>query len=274
MQGAKMVTFTWSDLRGEPRFSGAQLQYEYCPVCGHGGWKFYISEATGGWFCFAGSHNSGGFIAPRCWWPDPRQLQFATAPIEWHDTEVPDPLPLGKKAQEYLLGRGIGPTDARNLGLCESGEYPGRVFVPFFWRGALIYWTARGIHPGVQPRYVSAPGKHPLYVATALCNDDIVVVEGPFDAIRVARAGFTGVALCGMTLPRHLEPMMRDVLNETRSTRVWILLDNTHDALANSVRVSNRLTGLFDGQVSIAILPEQYKDPGETPTYVLMQLLG
>jgi len=272
-----MSTFTWSDLRGDPRPSGNQLVYEHCPVCGHGGWKFYVNPDTGGWFCFAGSHNSGGFIVPQVTWGDcsmtkllQQMVQEATAVAEWPEIEVPSPKPLGELAHCYLYRRGISPNYARILGLCESYCYPGRVVIPVFWRGTMVYWTARA-YTDVYPKYLSAPGKRPLYVVLPEDNipSPVVLVEGPFDAIRVAQAGYTGVALLGKTLPAHCRSILQFTVPE--NTPVKILLDNDQ-ATAHAVRLANQLYGQFE-DVRIHLLPNQYKDPGCTPVEVLRAVL-
>lgn len=248
------MALTWDDLSGEPRTSGEQLVYERCPVCGSTGWNLYVNPETGGWFCFAGSHYAGGFLpvqtGDRIIWPQPR---YGTIPA-WTEIEIPDVRPLTAEALAYLARRGIDPRWAQTFGLSESALYPGRIVVPFFWNGDLVYWTSRSYSAQAYgPKYVAAPGKHPLYLLRG-DGSRVVVVEGVFDAMHVAMAGLPTVALCGKSLPIYLESMMEQIVS---GCPVTVILDR--DALSDAIRVANRISRFADCTICFPTA----KDPGD-----------
>jgi DNA primase len=127
--------------------------------------------------------------------------------------------------------------------------------VPFFWNGELVYWTSRAYSGEARgPKYVAAPGRHPLYVLPAL-EPKPVVVEGVFDAMQVAMAGLPAIALGGKSLPPYLEPMMKQVVEHAE---VYIMLDR--DAVGDSVKLAERIDQFA---VCTRILVPTAKDPGD-----------
>ncbi len=95
-------------------------------------------------------------------------------------------------AWRYLTERGLHPDDVAEAGLgyCPTGPCAGRIVVPVVDAGgALVGWNARGVYPGMEPKYLHAPGMKRgvhLYNEAALyraARGPVYVVEGTFDAL-------------------------------------------------------------------------------------------
>lgn len=96
-------------------------------------------------------------------------------------------------------------TDEYDLQYCTRGAFKGRIIFPIYYQKRLVNWTARSIYPSVTLRYktlstdeeesqnnglpaaVSSIGKHLLWYDDLLeaDADTIILVEGPFDALKV-----------------------------------------------------------------------------------------
>lgn len=235
-----------ADFKGPHRGSGEELNYQECPVCGSSNWKVYVNPLTGLWFCFAATHQAGGRIQTDDWTDDARAELLAilsstgrVATQQWPEIDLPSWMPLTPHAQRYLAGRGIHASTWGALGLVEMRQSP-RVLVPY--RGPLgrtIYWTARAYTTwaGDVPKYMSAPGTHPLFMLPRWESVPMaVVVEGPFDAIAVWQAtGLPTVALGGKSMSRQVEFDLRKLVRE----RITLMLDA--DAGAATLTLSDKL---------------------------------
>lgn len=104
-----------------------------------------------------------------------------------------------KKAKTYLESRGITPRDMLywKIGYCPTGKYGARVIVPSFDdEGILTYFVARSYAEEILPKY-----RNPKASKNIIFNDlmvdwgqDIVIVEGVFDAIK---AGQNAIPILG-----------------------------------------------------------------------------
>lgn len=251
----------YDDFVGPVRDSGTQSNFKDCPACGDTRWKVYVDPVTGKWFCFA--HNGGGCVETDMhadiWATNIlEQLSGHTRHSErqdWPERELPKWEPLSKRALRYLSSRGINKELAVRLGIVEMVERL-RVVVPFFGpTGRIIYWSARAYSLQEEgPKYLGAGGRHPLYVLPGWQRqEELVVVEGVFDAIAVAQHyGGTVAALSGKSLPLYLQPELLGLV----SRRIIMLLDS--DALDAAMKLQARLAGRI--RVDVVPLP-----PGEDP---------
>jgi len=117
-------------------------------------------------------------------------------------------LPLGgtsefldyqQKLVEYLLSRRID-LDRYKFFFSLEDRFLNRVIIPFYRNGNLIFWQARAIEDGVQPRYDSYPGSKEAVLFNfdqlhTFSSKPLLVVEGVFDAMP-----FDGVATLGSKL--------------------------------------------------------------------------
>jgi DNA primase len=175
--------------------------------------------------------------------------------VEWPEAVLPRWEPLSKRACRYLASRGIEPELARRLGIVEQAERL-RVIVPYHGpSGAVIYYTARSYSKLEEgPKYLTASGRHPLYVLPDWRpTDELVLVEGVFDAIAVHQhTGWHVAALGGKSLPRYLQPELLSLVRK----RLVVLLDS--DALGAALGLQERLRH----KVAVTVVP---LPPGEDP---------
>jgi hypothetical protein len=266
---------TLADFKGEVTPSGDQLNFRDCPVCGSDGKKVYLDPKTGAWFCFAGGHHAGGKVDVGLDDTSAGQdlldmLIVVHQSVVWSETELPPWEPLSKTAKNYLARRGIGQYEASKLGLVEwTGQ--GRILVPYFSEGELIYWTGRRYSTvyGEGPKYLSMPGKKPLYTPVHLDDHDVdtlVLVEGTFDAIRVEQAGYAAVALGGKSLPQYL----REKLLTLARDRDIIIVMLDEDALGSAVQIQDTL--MARTRATVRILPID-GDPGDMPKHEIRRMI-
>jgi len=253
MHVRRMAEFT-----GQSRPSGTQINFQRCPVCGSDAWKVYVDPTTGKWFCFAGQHNAGGVVEVD--FPGTGAGAAILAMLEpqsseplWRELQLPGWTPLCPRATRYLERRGVGPDTVRRLGIVEMAERM-RVLFPYRDdRGQVIWWNARSYTTLEEgPKYLGAPGKHPLYVLPNWHpSRDVVLVEGVFDAIAVWQhvPGVTAVALGGKFLPKYLMPGLLRLAHD--AGHLTVMLDN--DALAHAISLQMRLRSVRPTRV--ALLP-------------------
>lgn len=278
-----MIPRTLSDFPGECKPSGEQINYKHCPICGSTAWKVFVDPAKGKWVCFGGRHPApphggypGGNLKIEGHDDAPgKHILDLLAPedsvVEWGEVELPDFEPLSNMAISYLEWRGISVEVATTLGLVEWTDKH-RILIPYFDdTGQLVFYTSRRYSKnlGEGPKYLTAPGKHPLYELTgtslgAVCGTT-VIVEGCFDAMKVALAGYDAIALGGKSLPRYLERLL---LTSVRGYDIIsILLDR--DAAAQALRLRGLLSSKPGiGQVRVRFCPHNL-DPGSmTPEQI------
>jgi len=140
---------------------------------------------------------------------------------------------------------------AHGLGFCRRGPFANRIVFPLVCPNGKSF-TARSVLPEhLQPlRYKSGPGAGALVFGwfSAEGKEEVVITEGPFDALRVLETGRSGVALWGKQLRDSQAALLRPF------QRKVVLLDG--DALPDALRVARRL----GAGVLVATVPT---DPGD-----------
>lgn len=99
----------------------------------------------------------------------------------------------------WLARGGITVDLQRKYEIGYSGHY-GRVILPVYSGGTLVYYQARAVHPDQQPKYINpAVDKGPIrFVAGESNGIKAVVTEDILSALRVGEiAGTQGIALLG-----------------------------------------------------------------------------
>ena len=254
-----MNPITFSHFTGPSRDSGSQVCFKCCPACGCDRWKTYLDPDTGKWYCFAPEHSAGGCVDVGLPMVGAgadilEKLDGAHQEPAWPEIELPAWETLSRRAERYLTRRGVSLGLAQQLGIVEMQDAM-RVLVPYCATdGRIIHWTGRKystLEDG--PKYLNAPGKHPLYVLPG--SGALVAVEGVFDAIAVHEAtGRYTAAIGGKSLAKHL---VQDLLQLVawRGT-VQLVLDG--DAIDAALRIKGQLQGRC--HISVVPLP-----PGEDP---------
>lgn len=233
---------------GEYRMSGDQRIYEDCFNCGKHN-KLYMNDDTGAYYCFSCEVRGCTNMAPTT---GKLQQMLAPKPVSegWPEARVPDYEPLGKMARRYLTNRGI--LRPEEFGMVQVRGEP-RILIPYYGEyGRIIHWTTRSFMDDGKPKYITAPGRHPLYVLPEMGEyEDVVYVEGVFDAIiHWLATGIPTVALGGKSVGAHLRA---EVLRVGQGKRTFVL---DPDAVSNSIKLAQQYSG------TVHILPAG-TDPAE-----------
>lgn len=202
--------------------------------------------------------------------------------------------------KSYLKKRGYSKkqismlTQRYGVRYCTSGAWRGRIIFPIYFEGKLVNWTGRSIFSGEALRYktltadreranvLSQPAALGEATEYLLWYDDlireanyaqVVIVEGPFDALRVRTLGRTRglTATCFFTSEpsvsqvRLLQEALRDY------ERIFLLLDE--GTMHKAVRVGQRIgSGLGSKEVEVLQLPPGVADPGDLTKEGFLQL--
>ena len=248
-----------TDIPGEFKEMGSgERNYQTCPICGDSSWHFYVNPATGGWFCFSGAHHRGGFLEAEINSDEIassvlNKLRAENRRLEWPEIELPEGWHMiDHDTAEYLIERGFDRKWANKFGLCQWGSH---IVIPYFdAQGRIIYWAMKIL----TSKYINAPGQHPLFVTRTVPRKSmIIVVEGQFDAMKVATAGYKGVALGGKSLPKYLR---QDLLAEAQTVdEIVVMLDR--DAVDAALGIQSWLQ--FRVNTDVRVVVPSANDPGD-----------
>lgn len=256
----KQPVLTLSSFSGESRLTGSDnLNFQNCPICGSTKWKVYVNTARGVWMCFAGDHSSGGkLIGPagsteqdlfsalaslKDAAPDDESVVVRVdAPATIHPSQylLDDIESNWHIKSAYVFGVRAWYSDKE-----DANRIIQRHFIPFYSPDVqLIGYTGRLVYQHLhrdRPKYYNAGQKRVLYnprngpgVRAALGEiaypDTLFIVEGPFDAMRMAEAGYNVVALGGKTLPRSLQNSLLTECQEYGIITILLDLDACNEA--------------------------------------------
>lgn len=236
-------------LRGD-EFSGP------CPFCGKTK-KFSVNLTKGKFNCFSGSCGEKGSIA----WlisklsalsyreakslvndgvdlsPQPPHQKPKAPAQNLIAHELPDEfIPCFESGRDpeyrvvkYLRDRGVSDSTLRcyGVGFAKAGPCANRVILPV--RSKLGYaWTARDATGAADCKYWNPPGQwasHLLYGFDQIVDgQDLVIVEGPFDVLKLRDHGINAVALMGKELGAGQKQTLYSL---SKTTYITILLDST-----------------------------------------------
>jgi DNA primase len=160
----------------------------------------------------------------------------------------------------YLKEREIKRTTARDWGIgwARKGRYGGRIIIPIMCPNGVSF-TSRDVTNEQEPKYLNPSGvnhrklllgwdKHPL-------KGDVILVEGPMDAIKMWQHGFPSLALLGKVL--YVEQLLL-LATKPRDSSIIVMLDPEENTAP--IQVAQQLISFFD-EVYIAKLPKKV-DPG------------
>jgi hypothetical protein len=131
--------------------------------------------------------------------------------------------PWAQVALEYLKGRALGPQDHAFM-ISDLPAYQGRLIIPYYFRGKVIYWQGRSLDDSIQPRYKNptVEKENILFNLDELyrhTDEPLFVSEGSLDAISI---GQLGVALTGSVLT---EFKIRELQRVSQRRKVIFLID-------------------------------------------------
>ncbi len=137
------------------------------------------------------------------------------------------------KPLNYLQSRGISKLDIIKwkIGYCPTGKYASRIIIPSFdAQGDLNYFVSR-TYAGEWKKYLNPKASRDIIFNRPYVNfdEDLVIVEGVFDAIR---AGDNSVPLLGSTLNEKSSLFYEIVKNDTP---VYLALDPDAESKASKI---------------------------------------
>ena len=238
----------------------------HCWVCGQGGHNILRLLALGG-------REHQDYIDYAAEVERPREVvakeyDQVRLPKEFRPLSVPSASLYYRQAIAYMANRGILADDilTYKLGWAEDGPLRERIIFPSFdEHGGLDFVVGRGIWERVQPPYLT----NGRYDKDIIFNDilvdwtrPIVLVEGPFDAIK---AGTNAIPLQG----KFMGDRLRDKIIARRAT-VYLALDE--DAAADTLRLAKQLHGYG---IEICLVEWRgAKDPGDMTKGQFQEALG
>ena len=159
---------------------------------------------------------------------------YVSLPKEFKTLSGAKANPLSIPARNYLKERNLTRDDLVwwKIGYCPDGEYKQRVIIPSFdLEGNLNYFIARSYTKGTWQKYKNPPASKDFIFNELFLdwNEDVVIVEGVFDAIVAGNA----IPLLGSTL-RENSYIFQKIVN--KCNKVYIALDQ--DAREKESKIS------------------------------------
>tara|TARA_Y100001937_G_scaffold97984_1_gene133566 strand:- start:16365 stop:17291 length:927 start_codon:yes stop_codon:yes gene_type:complete len=267
---------------GRPWFSGGEMLF-HCPKCDHDKKKMSVNidkNAFKCWICGYSGNKISYLIAKHAseyyaeWssiaeevdlskyefiFDEPDELpdQIINFPQEFKSLTGPKTGDK-RKALEYLYSRDITDLDILRwkIGFCDFGEYQGRVIIPSFnTKGQLNYFVARSYTEDWMKYKNPRASKDLVFNDLNIdWDDDIVIVEGAFDAIRHKNC----IPILGSSL-RENHKLFQKICRSKRE--VFLALDE--DAKSKEFSIAKKFHEYGVACKSIPVNP--YPDLAEMP---------
>lgn len=241
-----------------------------CPIHqGHGRFSFVVDPVENRWYCFSGCSTGGdvvelvrrmdrvGYREAAETLAEVARLSPSPAPSPLPARPPRDPSPFQPFTRRleldphvpFLAKKGIAPATARFF---EAGAWKGRGFLQdcigvrlHDVQGYPLGYAGRRLNVDeadrlgkwkVPPRF---PKRSTLYnahrVASDLDGGTVVIVEGPWEVMRLHQLGLPSVALLGT----HLSDAQRAILS--RAGRILLLLDADAAGIVASRRIASEI---------------------------------
>lgn len=243
-----------------------------CPFCDDSKMHLYVNTKKKVWQCFkCGSTGKTNMVVAE-------MNQLHLAHIEKHERQseiVPVKLPPAYKdiytpsAKKYLASRKVYESDCRTHRIyCAAPNtiYFGRLIIPCNARGGYCsYFVARAYTKIRFPKYLNPPNpRNTLFISPERSEfetkwsmlwdeNELMIVEGPFDYIKSSRHGPT-VALLGKQMSYEQAKLI-----VSSYEKVWIMLDQGNAESLAAIKIRDMLSPHID----VEILRCPKKDPGE-----------
>lgn len=161
-------------------------------------------------------------------------------------------------ARAWLYQYGITDQEMMDAGICYSWAW-GRVVLPVYEDGKLVYWQARAIDRAQDPKYISAKANpkamywHHFHQAVGRTNS-IGIVEDILSAIKLGRYMDT-VAMLGTS------PDMAGLTERLKNyKKVAIVLDPDQAGIRKANELHSRLSLIKPGEVKLIHTSKQPKE--------------
>jgi hypothetical protein len=261
----------------------------FCPVCKHHKRKLEINLITGKYHCWVCDFSGLNFrtLFKKLNLPTDQLINFYQPStvkkkldslsnlfdieknlLSDNKTLPPEYIPLYEKNNsieyknvlKYIKKRGLTDEDLLRyeIGYCEKGDFKYRVIIPSFDSdNKLNFYTGRSYYQSSELKYKNCPFSKDIIGFESMIdfNQDITLVEGPFDAISVR---YNCIPLFGKTLSELLKTKL--LTNDIKS--VNILLDN--DAAKSALKIADFL---IKNNITTKIVNLGAKDPSEVGCY-------
>lgn len=179
---------------------------------------------------------------------------------------------MGQRAWNYLTGK-RGLTEEQiaqhGIGYAARGKYQFRILLPVFYKGELVYFTARSFLPAkhkyLNPKREECPfGKADVIfnLERAAETGRIVIAEGYFDCLAL---GDSGVCIFGKELSLHQLLLVK----ETGVCDILVCLDG--EAWKEALEIAEQLDGA-GMHPRVVFLPEG-EDPAKLGSEVVKDFL-
>ena len=173
--------------------------------------------------------------------------------------------PTSLYALNYLYSRDIKSIDIIKwkIGYCTKGKFASRIIIPSFsTSGEINYFVARS-YDGNWRKYLNPSASRNIIFNELFLDfdDEIILVEGAFDAIK---AGNNSIPLLGSTLNENSLLLQKIVENDSS---VYLALDS--DAKKKADKIISLLLKYDIEVFQVDIHP--YKDVGEMPKHVFSE---
>lgn len=271
----------WSELQTYRQWmevaSNGELRTN-CIFCQDDKLHMYVNEAKGVYHCFK-CGTSGKILRRK---EDKLDLsrykiqveRFKTQPVVVEKVEVrsmPIAMPAidSPKATSYLKGRGLTDDEiTRNcLQYChrdyQPEYYDSIIFpIPKTYQSKVDYFTCRTLRPNPHAKYINAPWPKgdAIYIPALQGKYDyITICEGPFDAIRAARLGYSYGLLGKQASKGQLEKLRQYLTALPHRYPIIVMLDP--DAYLYALKLTLQLTSMGIPTVTAQLLE---KDPGDS----------
>lgn len=154
-----------------------------------------------------------------------------------------------------------------------KGQYKDRIIIPNYINSQLINWTGRSIYSKAPLRYLSLNNDQGALVSIKNCifnsdallrgGDILIVVEGPFDAIKVDFYGFKYGIRCTCLFNKKATISQLGYLGELSNifNRIVVMFDAGEKL--DQIDLLNQLSWLPENLVVDWSCPSHVKDPGE-----------
>jgi hypothetical protein len=198
--------------------------------------------------------------------PDPKPVDTGSKTVVTIPTkEVPLPTssvlvssgstPWCELAENYLANRSLSSKEFDYYVTSET-SYVGRLLIPYFFRGKIVYWQGRSLDDEViSPRYKNPTvdkdniffNMDELYRYT---DEPMFVTEGPLDALSIGR---NAVALAGSTLTDF---KLQELKRVAKKRRVIFVLDKNSNGKKLGLQV-------LEHDFYVSIFPNNIEDSND-----------
>lgn len=153
---------------------------------------------------------------------------------------------LGKRAEFW--------NDVLNFGFCMRGPYSGRILLPVYDHGKLIYFQGRAfMPPTLNPPYLNPSIERPLFSPVGYMDKLIILCEGYFDALAIGR---NAVSVFGSNLT---DKQLKEIIGQAPE-RVIICFDDDEAGRHGMVETRTRLRPYIKDIQAVVGLA---RDPGD-----------